>query len=164
MVDPEISTKEHAGEFDCLETAKPGEPLFILQGGDPHSPATIRFWVSLARAGAMKFRSTKKREAMLRRCTNAENVAWKMEEYQNGDLAIANEPEPSVGTAPTAEDDQRAARIKAVARIHNMVGEGMDVYEALRRYSYYPENLLSAIDILRSVADITEPRSERERT
>jgi hypothetical protein len=164
MVDPEISTKEHAGEFDCLETAKPGEPLFILQGGDPHSPATIRFWVGLARASALKFRSAKKREAMLRRCTSAENVAWKMEEYQAGDMPEPEKTPSTVAVVMTAEDDQRAARIKAVARIHNMIGEGTEIYEGLKRYSFYPDQLLAAIDILKNVAVITEPRSDRERT
>ena len=53
MLDEPIpTTRERSGTYDAIATAKPGEPLFPIQGGDPHGPATVEFWADLERRSA----------------------------------------------------------------------------------------------------------------
>lgn len=164
MVDPEISTREHAGEFDALETAKPDEPLFVIQGGDPLGPATVLHWVSLARAAASKIRKTAKREDLLRRATNAESVAWKMQDYAAGIQPVPEQSPATVEVVKTAQDDLRAARIKAVSRITNSIAELSETQAALSAENYRVGYLELAIENLQKAAGICEPRTANERT
>jgi hypothetical protein len=63
---PRAATRDRLGEYDAIETAKPGEPLFPIQGGDPFGPATVQFWVDLCRKAGMAEPDRKKAEALLR--------------------------------------------------------------------------------------------------
>ena len=49
----EVSTRERAGAYDALETAKEGEPIFVMQGGDALSPPTILHYAGMLRRDAM---------------------------------------------------------------------------------------------------------------
>lgn len=155
----EVSTKEHAGEFDALETAKPDEPIFVVQGGDPLGPPTVQFWADRARDCARDIMDGKqagfepsdklpeyeatehdRREAerLLRKATNAEEVSWAMKAYQRREF------EPHGGRAtyndtagPDLTEDQldRAAKRKAliamVGQLNNALAIANDVGEGL---------------------------------
>lgn len=128
----EISTRERAGEYDALETAKPDEPIFVLQGGDPFAPATIRFWAGLQRDAAMRTPSRDERMAMAAKATNAEVVSWDMEDYQRGELTTAA-PKPK-GYGGVEPDAARAgiARLSMLAdRVYNAIAELSEVGDAL---------------------------------
>lgn len=134
----EISTRERAGEYDALETAKDGEPIFVLQGGDPHAPATVNFWAGLLRQEAML--AAKRDEAVdkFRKATNAEEVAWEMREYQrslddarDGRAASVDARKGYNGVEPDG-DRPGIARLSALAdRIYNAIAELNDAAEAL---------------------------------
>lgn len=137
-----VSTKDHPGEYDALETAKPDEPIFVVQGGDPRGPRTVQFWADYARAGARACLTGSKvrvgdtpfelvdgpedyqpteadqrdAEKLLRKATNAEQVGWAMQSYLRG------EQEADGGRASyndelavqlTAEAEDRASQRKA---------------------------------------------------
>ncbi len=74
--EPLISTKETVGDYDAIETAKPGEPIFTLQGGDPFSPDTILHWAGLARAAGLVADKPEDAAKLLKKATAAEQVAW----------------------------------------------------------------------------------------
>jgi hypothetical protein len=108
---PDVSTKDHPGAYDALETAKEGEPIFVVQGGDPRGPGTVQFWAEYARAcsravlrgakvvvGQTPFdlvdgpedyqpsqADQREAERLLLKATNAEQVSWAMQAYQRGE-------------------------------------------------------------------------------
>lgn len=97
MTDQIISTKDEVGTYDAIETAKPGEPLFPLQGGDPLAPDCVLFWASEARKLALTTDDEKARAKLLHKASGAEEVAWAMREYQRAELA-GSHPEPETPT------------------------------------------------------------------
>lgn len=172
MTESHISTKDKPGDYDAIETAKPDEPLFAIQGGDPLGPKTVLYWANEARELA-KTADEKDRERLLRKASMAEEVAWVMQEYQRG-----IEPVPGVRsnyadegvTLPVVPTDQikiRAALIAGVGRLNNAVGIAKDVEEALAGLGVHePEQaaILNAIDQLKAIAASIEPRRGNERS
>jgi hypothetical protein len=90
--------------LDAYPTAKPGEPTFTLQGGDPFAPGCVLEWAKRARAyGFTLPEDSAEREDLLLRATNAEQVAWEMQAYQRGQPADSNTGEAMAqGYAHTA--------------------------------------------------------------
>lgn len=180
--EPLIATKDHLGEYDAIETAKPDEPLFPIQGGDPHGPPTVLHWAELARGEGRQLISDHPEGSkehtrglkLLDKATNAEQVAWAMQSYQRGDK------EPTGGRAsyndlPPIEIDEseghdravRAARIKAAGLLHNLVGQGVDIADALDSVEACPPEvaaLRNAIEQIKAVAYAVEPRRGHERS
>jgi hypothetical protein len=169
------STKDRPGSYDAIETAKPGEPLFPLQGGDPFAPATVLFWVDQARKAGMAEPHQRKAEALLRKASDAEQIAWAMMDYQRGEQA----PPPDRGRAYysghtielSAEADQarraREALIKGADRLHNCVAEGTAIIELLAELRLHPEEevrLREAMASIKEVAFKIEPRRGQERS
>lgn len=98
MTDMIISTKEQVGTYDAIETLKPGEPVFPLQGGDPLAPLCVMIWAWKARKLARTLDrdiDAKEIDRLLRKATSAEEVAWAMRDYQRGRDESAPEPEPA---------------------------------------------------------------------
>lgn len=92
-----VSTKEQVGTYDAIETAKPGEPLFPLQGGDPLGPVCVMFWAWKARKLARTLdpdADAKEIARLLRKASAAEEVAWAMKDYQQGGAPVAAIPDP----------------------------------------------------------------------
>jgi hypothetical protein len=143
MTDNIVSTKDVPGEYDALETAKPDEPIFVVQGGDPRGPRTVQFWADFARASAraclqgakVKVGDTpfelvggpedyqpsqadeREAEKLLKKATNAEQVGWAMQAYQRGEEEVSGERAPyndGLAEALTAEAEDRAAQRKAL--------------------------------------------------
>lgn len=97
-----VSTKDQVGTYDAIETLKPGEPVFPLQGGDPLGPICVMFWAWKARKLARTLdpdKDAKEIDRLLRKASAAEDVAWAMKDYQSGEGGgqIADVPEPTAG-------------------------------------------------------------------
>lgn len=105
MTEIQVSTKDEPGDYDAYETAKPDEPIFTVQGGDPLGPLTVMFWCWKARQLARRQDDDKARQRMLRKAGAAEEVAWAMKEYQSGELGAVNPAEVRVTFTDTAPKD-----------------------------------------------------------
>lgn len=163
----EISTRERAGEYDALETAKPDEPLFVVQGGDPFAPATVMFWAGLQREAAMQACSREDAQAGLRKASNAEEVAWEMREYQRGD-AVAVTPQP--GRAAEAARDADRDRIAALSlfcdEVYNAIAQLSDVADGLAKlggHATAETKLRDAVIAAGAAVHIVEPRRHLQR-
>jgi hypothetical protein len=168
-----IPTKERLGSYDAIETAKPGEPLFPVQGGDPFGPDTVLHWAGLCRAEGLRLAALRSRrqqergEHLLRKATAAEQVAWAMCEYQRSEGAeAAPEPEQVAHTVEVARE--REVRIRATDRLHNLTAEVAEVAEVLRGlgHEHVPTalRLEAASAVLREAAGVVEPRRGMERS
>lgn len=171
--EPIISTKDRPGSYDAIETAKPGEPLFPIQGGDPFGPATVLFWVDLCRAAGRDETDPKKAAHLLNKATDAELVAWAMQAYQRGDVAIEGQRAQYNDAAPAASipSDQgrpeRETRIRAVGRLHNMIAGANEIVAQLAALRACPEQeveIREAVELLTRAALAIEPRRGNERT
>ncbi|HLC07973.1 MAG TPA: hypothetical protein VJK06_01665, partial [Methyloceanibacter sp.] len=119
--DPILSTKDRIGDYDAIASAKPGEPLFGLQGGDPFAPNAIERWARLARQAALKMSDGEDRDKLLKKATAAELVAWKFREYY-ATTARGEAYEEDAPPAPTfaSEDvtDRAVILARAADRLH----------------------------------------------
>lgn len=181
MTDVIASTKDRPGSYDAIETAKPGEPLFPLQGGDPFAPATVQFWVDQCRRAGMKATDPKEAEHLLTKARDAEMVGWQMVEYQRGVQAKEKDekPKPDAGRptysnwtdpsddATKARRAEREGRIAAAGRTHNAIAIAAEVIETLTKLRCCPEAevlVREAVDKLREAAVEIEPRRGNERS
>jgi hypothetical protein len=151
-----VSTRDRAGTFDAIETAKPGEPIFTLQGGDPHAPPTILHWARLAREAAIGIDKREDAERLLRKASVAETVAWAMQDYQRGEVdappAGAEEPEET----PTGEAADFA---RLCDRLYNAVAEVGAVAEALEATHTH---LVAAAMVRRAMSDLGDAAADFE--
>ena len=167
-----VSTKERAGPYDGLVTAKPGEPVFVVQGGDPHGPPTVLFWAKRAREEGMAEPNKKRARRLLRKASSAEETAWAMQAYQRGETAVE-------GRRASYQDDERheaeldqarterAARIRGAEILHNMLGGAAEVADTLARLRILPEQeveIREAVEKLKLAAFAVEPRRGNERS
>lgn len=133
------NTKAHPGPFDGMESAKPDEPVFTLQGGDPLAPELVRGWAEKARERAIQLRKDGKEEkadALLIKATEAEKISWNMESYAKGEKEVRAHEEGQDdsqgylgGSLPedTARRAQRHRLLRAAAdRLSNAGSEGCD--------------------------------------
>lgn len=166
--DPFVTTKDRPGSYDAIATAKPGEPLFPLQGGDPFAPATILHWASLVRDAAHKEPDRKKAEAMLRKATDAEFAAWSFQAYFRGEAEAASEGDRSTYSGVTIDVDegrtQREAMIRGAMKLHSILADALVIAETLAKYRIHPEEevrIRDAVAGLRQAAVTIEPRRGR---
>jgi hypothetical protein len=165
---PHPATKDRLGDYDAIETAKPGEPLFPIQGGDPHGPPTVLFWAKLCREAGLA--ETKPEEAvrLLRKASQAEAVAWAMQAYQRGLDAVPGATTYHDTTADyLATADQRSGLIRGSTRLHNVLADALPVAEMLARFRVHPEqevNIREAVELLKEAAFAIEPRRGNERS
>lgn len=168
-----ITTKDTIGEYDAIETAKPGEPLFPLQGGDPFGPPTVLHWVRLCREAGMREQDEKKSITLLTKARDAELVAWAMLSYQRGQAELPNVEStrpafqaPSVAVV-SEERAERATLIRGVAALQNAVGTIATFADELAAYSSRADDardLHALAELVNSFADKIEPRRGNERT
>lgn len=179
MSDAIVSTRETAGEFDGLETAKPGEPIFVVQGGDPLAPPTVQFWADRARDCAREIMAGKhagfepgpgreqyepteadhrEAERLLRKATNAEEVSWAMAAYQRneveptGNRAKYNEDAgPDLTAEALARESTRKALVTMAGQLHNSLAIAEGVRESLVKLDLHPD--VAAV-IMRAVEDL----------
>lgn len=159
---PAIDTRLHAGPFDAFSTAKPDEPVFTLQGGDPYAPDLVLAWAQRARADAMEIGNEEGRELeshnLLLRASSAEQVAWSMQAYQRG--------WPSDSEAITASSKTSGEYIldvydtrKKLARLLSGIDadllsavENLQTFEHSEAESLYYAGALYAIEQIRMLA------------
>lgn len=153
-----VSTKDRPGEYDAFETAKPGEPIFTLQGGDIHAPATIEFWADLHRTAGRKEPKAELRTKMLRKATRAEEQAWIFRDYYAGrsieEVAQAKRFESEDIT------DANVIRARHVDRLNNAVAEIVAAADAMVELGLVAEaiRLRQSADIAREISGLIEPR------
>jgi hypothetical protein len=173
----EVSTKDRPGLYDAIETAKPGEPLFPIQGGDPFGPATVQFWVDQCRRAGMAETDEKRAKDLLEKASSAEHVVWAMQDYQRG---LTAKVEPGKKAQPTysgwldTDDDEtkqrrqeRAGRIAAAGRVNNAAAVATEAIETLAKLRCCPEQearLREAVAAMTEAAFQIEPRRGRERS
>ena len=135
MTDEAIPTKEEPGPFDGMENAKPGEPVFTLQGGDPLAAPLVQLWADAARkrAGVGAGNSTvlagdltkliraaceqvgdHKREELLLRATEAEAISWEMDAYRKGEKFVEKATESYSGYVQSQESKDAAKRTRSL--------------------------------------------------
>lgn len=99
------ATKSTPAPLDAFETAKPDEPIYTVQGGDPLGAPLLRLWALFARirAGVIPEQNSahiyeeilkaaqnnrpekkKERDGLLVRATKTEEVSWQMDDYRKG--------------------------------------------------------------------------------
>lgn len=165
----EISTRDRAGEYDALETAKPDEPLFVVQGGDPFGPATVMFWAGLQREAAMQSASRDDAQAGLRKASNAEEVAWEMREYQRGDAPAATAESKrgrAVEVARDADRDRIAATSLFCDEVYNAIAQLSDVADGLAKLGGHAAaemKLRDAVIAAGEAVQMVEPRRHLQR-
>lgn len=164
--EPVISTRDAAGTYDAIATAKPDEPLFPLQGGDPFAPPTVLHWVALFRAAALQEENPEKRAAMLVKATAAEHVAWAMQAYQKGH---AEEIEGQRATYTDHADtsvDRIAILVHGCRRLDNALAEISDFAEKLEALGDMPSSacfLREIAERIRWLSGGLEPRQQMKR-
>lgn len=166
------TTRDRPGSYDAIATAKPDEPLFPIQGGDPLGPPTVLHWAGLCREAGLAASDPRKSERLLRKACDAEQVAWAMMEYQrneaplDGQRATYNDSGPIIAEANN-ERKVREALIKASGGLHNLLAGAKEIADIMAALRVHPEEevkIREAIDLLRSAAFGIEPRRGNERS
>lgn len=172
-----ISTGAKPGPFDGLESAKPDEPVFTLQGGDPLAPGLVLEWVKQRRTNAVKRqsdaiesgdqRSLADAEEDLERCTAAEQIAWAMKDYARGETV---QPEKSAeqvatsrgqGCAEVVEHISEADyHLHAAAQIIASFGPADPLLPAALKLTSFHEELGAIREQVRPAPEYRKPRKE----
>lgn len=134
--EPELepNTKDLPGAFDAFQTAKPDEPIFTLQGGDPVAAMLVQLWAFIARARAgvrpdielddlleiadraPPAETEAQSQELLLRASSAEEVAWAMRAYQRkeaerSDEGKAHEQQSKAEHPDRGEDDEALKKL-----------------------------------------------------
>jgi hypothetical protein len=154
-----ISTRDRPGEYDALETAKPDEIIFVLQGGDPFAPPTVTHWAELARAAGMAEEDPVKAAKLLKKAGAAETVAWAMKDYQRGEIA-AGRAVSADRDAGLDGSDRQATLARGADRTYNAIAEMNDLAAALVELGEgtAASPLRDAVAALRVGVELFEPR------
>ena len=143
-----METPEVVAPLDCYKTAKPDEPVFTLQGGDPLAAPIVRIWALFAREAAgvidSKLRSEilatriervdskRERDDLLLRATQAEEVSWDMDDYLKQQSGAEEAKTPAENSLDTkAQLDLHDARLHAVSQLNNCIFEVNEIIENL---------------------------------
>jgi hypothetical protein len=120
-----MSTPIEPAPLDGYLTAKPNEPIFVLQGGDPLAPPLVQQWITTARALALQLESESQRNALLIRATAAEEVLWAMQNYLRGHTSTG-EVEPKTPLENSVDEKARLdvydVRRRCASRIYDLRG------------------------------------------
>lgn len=163
MDDVVISTKDRPGTYDGLETAKPGEIVFTLQGGDPFAPGAVQCWADLARAAGIAEQNEEAARKLLKKASAAEMVAWAMRAQQRGEPQEAPEGKRARYVEPTTPEAADIATVLAhgAARLQNALAESLVIAESLAKLHRHPDaevNIREAVALLKDAALEIEPR------
>lgn len=115
------ATKEQPSALDGYERAKPGEPIFTLQGGDPLAVEMTKEYIHRRRKAALGIEDEQKQQAELARCTEAERTLWAMQEYLRSGK-VEEEDEREQLNEPVAID-LHDRRVRAAGKISYMRGD-----------------------------------------
>lgn len=192
MTEALVPTKEHPAPLDAFETAKPDEPIWTVQGGDPLGPPLLRIWAWAARirAGVIdpaipdEERAVSELVAAARdhgvshddkevrnlkiRATATEEISWTMEEYAKGQVN-ADQPSEAADTHfdELARIDLHDLRVRFVSKLGNAIFELREAGKALRDKGYDNTWLLDEIEVaaegLDHIREVIEPRRVMKR-
>lgn len=187
MTEALIPTKEHPAPLDAFETAKPNEPIWTVQGGDPLGPPLLRLWAVLARLRAGRPLTTgslsawldgvrevaeshsvadSERESsnLLVRATATEEISWAMDDYARGDHG-QSVAQPAAAAETHLDELERIdlhdLRVRAVQRINNMAAELTEIDSALAAHGFTDArcgNVHMIISELKNLTAVVEPR------
>lgn len=176
----DVATKDTPGQFDGMERAKPGEPVFTLRAHDILAAPLVFDWVERKRAiiraateqeDESKRMSPAKRQLELEQVRDAENIALEMIEWRR----VKREPEtvdelvaqPAyTGREPSRSEvrqkEQLAAMKEATARLDNAAAAISDAIDALPRGTgAIKEQLRAMLKDVQAKADAIRPKRGR---
>jgi hypothetical protein len=158
------ATKTSPSALDGFERAKPDEPIFTLQGGDPLGVEMTQLYIEKRRERALQLEDDKERRAELLRCTEAERTLWAMQEYLRGNHED-EAPEQSEQPDEPAAIDLHDYRVRAAQRISGMRCDLVEIRDELtERRGWAPirgnwwSQATTLADLLASLGDKVEPR------
>ena len=172
------ATKTNPAPLDAYETAKPDEPIFTLQGGDPLAAPLVRIWAYLARVRcgftgdvsmidapiyvakitSVEHDSEECRNLLIR-ATQAEQVSWYMDGYRRGEINLTAE----LASVDDLEKlDTYDIRRRFVSRLQNSIGEILDFTEELidRGFLESRKQSENAVAMLKALNELVEIRRE----
>lgn len=170
MNEPIPTTRDRPGSYDAIATAKPGEILFPLQGGDPFAPPTVLHWARLARVAGLQETNQEKANRLLDKARDAEQIAWQMMAYQRGEEKIEPKHARYNDQLVVEADSQRKVRealIRGAPSLHNALAEALLVADTLAKLRLDPEKeveIREAVETLKMAAFAIEPRRGREQS
>lgn len=180
-------TDETVAPLDAYQTAKPKEPTFTLQGGDPSAWALVETWAWLARyraggpftladelgeylkSAVFDYCSEpdSEREELLLRATEAERVSWQMKAYLKGQFGAEPETSSENSLPVEARLELFELRTLVASRISNMFSELNEIIERLTpvepwgEKEYLLTNLKNCFTVLRLSYNLAQPRRDR---
>ena len=128
-------------------SSDPNEPKFGLLAHDIDAPETIEFWVSRRRERLMKLKQGETRDKELKQCTEAEQVAWKMRDYQRG-LAEADE----LKVPETMREDLKNS-LHFARRVDNAVAESTEAIAYANQFGTLSPQFAHSVKHLKRFAD-----------
>jgi hypothetical protein len=170
---PLEATKSDPAPLDAFETAKPDEPIYTLQGGDPLSSPLLRIWAHFARiqAGIIPPRgiegifeeilraannnepeSEAGKDDLLVRATQTEQISWLMDNYRKG--YSIEEREEIAKTTVFNKLDVYDIRRKCCSLMSTFFSEFNDFRLELIDREYLREGDYIDHQILRAIADL----------
>lgn len=140
-----MSAPEIPAPLDAYETAKPDEPTWTVQGGDPLGAPLLRVWAIFARiqAGVIPDQGTeavyaqllkaannnppendREKHGLLLRATQTEEVSWSMDDYRAGRTAAEGSKSPAENSLDEkARLDLHDFRVRSAQKLNDMVYE-----------------------------------------
>lgn len=176
-----------AAPLDAYVTAKPDEPVFTLQGGDPLAAPLVRLWAWMARgrAGICQPKNLmshagvaclieivekhsvaddeRERDNLLLRATAAEQVSWAMDDYVKGNHGV-DRPSEAEDTHLTELQriDLHDLKVRAAQKLSNHRSEVLGIREALIERGYEDaavvDRLIAVEKELKALNEAIEPR------
>jgi hypothetical protein len=178
-------TEEVVAPLDAYATAKPDEPVWTAQGGDPLAPPLLRLWALMARvragepfAGSLvqwaegvkevaehHSVADDEREAanLLVRATATEEISWAMDEYARGHHSV-DQPTEAQDThlSELQRIDLHELKIKVAQKLSAYHSEMSELRTALKAAGFEDIGVLTAMGVvtgdLRVLSDRIEPR------
>lgn len=172
----EVNTLDEPTEFDALVKIRKGEPYFALLGRDQFAPKLICEWANMNRGKALDDLDAgniteEQFKIELKQSTQAEVMAWNMEEYRNRPetVEVAPAPEQTSGKPTytghalpeeTVERDREfSTKIAAVRAIHNSIAELSEQVDRIREYDEVAATYLDGwVSGAKEIAARLEPR------
>ena len=181
------ASKLSPAPLDAYETAKPDEPIFRLQGGDPLAAPLVRIWAYLARVRAglpgdvsmidapvfvakttAVTHDPKECENLLVRATAAEQISWHMDGYRRGEILS---PTDVASVDELQKLDIFDIRRRMSSAIHNHKAQLLDYLDHLVALGFTENNVEAddkiaftvsrAIRCLETLDELIEIRRER---
>lgn len=140
--------------FDEWINCADGMPRFGLRGDDPEAPPTILYWAQLRRMRWSKEPESDQRTKELQQCTEAEQIAWKMQDYQAGH-AVDESP------VETLREEQKTAKYHS-DRVSNAIGEVSEAMRYLNQFGPLPPHFAHSVKHLKILADQLLPKAYKK--